>query len=92
MAAELIVPAVVVALDGGLLERPVHSLDLAVRPRVVGLGQAVLDAVLGAGEFEGMGAEDLAAVHGLADEWCGRGDVAGVVKCWPLSVSTVCTR
>jgi hypothetical protein len=44
---------------------------------VVGLGQAVLDAVLGAGEFEAVGAEDLAAVDGLADERCGRGLVAG---------------
>ena len=77
VAAEFVVARVVVARDGGFLERPVHPFDLAVGPRVVRLGQAVLDAVLGAGEFEGMGAEDLAAVHGLADEWCGRGDVAG---------------
>jgi hypothetical protein len=28
----------------------------------------VLDAVLGAGEFEAVGTEDLAAVDGLADE------------------------
>ena len=68
MAAELAVAAVVVVLNGGFLERPVHPPDLAVRPRVVGLGQAVVDAVLGAGEFEGMGAGDLTAVHGLADE------------------------
>jgi hypothetical protein len=44
---------------------------------VGGFCQAVLDAVLRAGEFEGVGAEDLTAVHGLADERCGRGDVAG---------------
>ena len=31
----------------------------------------------GTGELEGVGAEDLAAVHGLADERRGRGDVAG---------------
>ena len=31
--------------DRRVLDRPVHSLDLAVRPWVVGLGQPVLDAV-----------------------------------------------
>ena len=77
MVAELVVAGVVVALDGGFLERPVHPLDLTVRPRVVRLGQAALDVVLGKGEFEGVGAEDLAAVHGLADGRRGRGDVAG---------------
>jgi hypothetical protein len=70
VAAEHVVAAVVVSPNGGLLERSVHPLDLAVCPRVVGLGQAVLDVVLGAGEFEEVGAEDLAAVHGLTDERC----------------------
>ena len=37
---------VVMAPNGGLLDGPVHALDLAVRPRVVHLRQAVLDAVL----------------------------------------------
>ena len=50
---------VVVSAHGGFLERAVHSLDLAVRPRVVGLGQAMLDVVAGAGQFEGVSAEDL---------------------------------
>ncbi len=36
---------VVVALGGGLLDGAVHSLDLAVGPRVVGLGKPVLDIV-----------------------------------------------
>ena len=36
---------VVEALDGRVLDRPVHSLDLTIGPRVVGLGQPVLDPV-----------------------------------------------
>jgi hypothetical protein len=40
MRAELIVAAVVVAFDGGFLERPVHPLDLPVRS--VNEGAAVL--------------------------------------------------
>ena len=54
MSAEFIVAAVVAAPDGGVLERAVPSLDLAVRPWVTGLGQAVLDVALGTGEFEAM--------------------------------------
>jgi hypothetical protein len=33
------------ALNGRVLDRAVHPLDLAVRPRMVRLGQPVLDAV-----------------------------------------------
>lgn len=36
---------VVIALDGGLFQRPIHAFDLAVRPGMIGLGQATLDAV-----------------------------------------------
>ena len=35
--------------DARFLDRAVHSLDLTVRPWVVGLGRPVLDAELGAG-------------------------------------------
>ena len=48
-----------VALDGGFFQRAVHALDLAIRPGMVGLGQPVLDLVVGAGAIEGM-----AAPHG----------------------------
>ena len=50
---------VVVSAHGGFLERAVHSLDLSVCPRVVRLGQAMLDVAAGAGQFEGVSAEDL---------------------------------
>ena len=45
MGSQLIVAVVVEALYRGVLDRPVHSLDLTVRPRMVGFGQAMLDPV-----------------------------------------------
>ena len=47
---------VVVALDGRLLEGAVHPLDLAVGPRMVRLGEPVLDAVLAADLVEAVNA------------------------------------
>lgn len=82
---QLFVGGVVEAPDSGFLQRSVHSLDLTVGPRMVGLGQSVLDVVLGAGILEGMGPEDLTAVHGLADQRrcgcdvAGRGEVDAVI-------------
>lgn len=37
---------VVVALDGGVFERAVHALNLTVGPRVIRLGESVVDLVL----------------------------------------------
>ena len=74
---------VVVALDRGFLDGAVHALDLAVGPRMVGLGQAMLDAVLGADLVEGMAAQPggrSLAVLGRSANWM------------PLSVSTVWMR
>src|SRR5215210_300783 len=51
---ELLVVIVMEALNGGLLEGPVHSLDLTVRPRVLHLGEAMLDAVFTAAHVEHM--------------------------------------
>lgn len=45
MCAQLIVGFVVEAFDGGVFDRAVHAFDLAVGPRVIGLGQPVLNAV-----------------------------------------------
>ena len=53
--AQPAVAVVVVAAHGRLLNRTVHAVDLSVGPRVVGLGQAVLDAVLAAAEIEHVG-------------------------------------
>lgn len=45
MFPQLVVAVVMVALDGRLLEGPVHALDLAIGPRVVWLGEPMLDVV-----------------------------------------------
>ena len=45
MLLELIVALVVIAFDGGFLNGAVHTLDLSVRPGMIGLGCAVLDAI-----------------------------------------------
>ncbi len=44
-------------LHGGLFDRAVHALCLAVGPRMIGLGQPVLDGVLLAHTVEGMAPE-----------------------------------
>ncbi len=46
MGAELVLVVVMEPLDGRLLDRAVHPLDLAIRPRVLHLGQSVLDLML----------------------------------------------
>ena len=72
--------AVVIALDGRLFDGAVHPLDLAVRPRVVDLGEPVLDAVFVAAQVEHVG-----------DEPCvGPSAWRGGRRNWmPLSVGTV---
>src|ERR1700730_14048069 len=66
MASELRVRLVVESLDRRLLDGAVHALDLTVGPRVLGLGEAMIDVVLRASEFEGVSAEDLVPLeHGL---------------------------
>jgi len=65
---ELIVAFVVKASDGGILDGPVHPLDLAIGPGVTRLGQAMINVVLSAGEFESMRAEEFAARDRLLDE------------------------
>ena len=50
--AQLIVVVIVEALDGGVFDGPVHPFHLAIRPRMVDLGEPVLDAVLVADAIE----------------------------------------
>ena len=78
---ELLMAAVVVAPDGGVLDGPVHPFDLPVGPGMVHLGLATLDAVLVAGPAEDVG-------HGVA---VGRlvNRRAAQANWMPLSVSTV---
>ncbi len=75
MLAELIVALVVEALDGGVLDRPVHPFDLAVGPGMFDFREPVFDLVLVADPIEDM-------VEGVL--WC-----AILVNWMPLSVSTV---
>ena len=76
---------VVEALDGRVLDRAVHPLDLAVRPRVTRLGQTVFYVEVGTGALEGMTTEEnLVGSHLLDLGWCpglaGRfGEVRAVV-------------
>jgi hypothetical protein len=46
MGIELLVAVVVIALDGGFLDGPVHAFDLTIGPWVLDLGEAVLDTAL----------------------------------------------
>jgi hypothetical protein len=71
MSAQLVVVIVEVSFDGSLLDRPVHTLDLAAfrgkgpldlflipqAPRVIGFGQAMLDLVGIANHIEAVHAE-----------------------------------
>ena len=83
VAAELLVIVIVVALDRGFLDRPVHSLDLAsirenspmdcflalMASRVVRLGEAVIDLVCVADHVEvALSRIDRVAVAGLLGE------------------------
>lgn len=45
VGSQLLMGLIVIALHRGLLDGSVHSLDLAVRPRMIGFGQTVFDAV-----------------------------------------------
>lgn len=49
---------VVIALDRRFLDRPVHSLDLAVRPWMCRLRQPMFDVEIGACRIEGMATEE----------------------------------
>lgn len=55
---------VMVALDRGVLEGSIHSLDLTVRPRAARPGQAMLDLRLLAGPNERVPAVDAWTILG----------------------------
>ncbi len=82
MAAKLIVAVVMEAFDGGVLDRSVHALDLAVGPRVVGLGQTVLDPIRFADHVEahrpGIGSIPVPGLVGELDAIIGQDRVDAV--------------
>src|SRR5438046_4450302 len=67
VTAQLIVSLVEEAFDGGFFEGSIHALDLAVGPGIFGFGEAVVDVGLGAGELEGVGAEELSLLKSELD-------------------------
>ena len=56
-----------VSFDGCVLDGSVHAFDLPVGPGMLGLGQAMIDIVLGAGVFEGVRPDGLPGVEGGLD-------------------------
>src|SRR3954451_10972171 len=52
MVAQLVVIIVVIAFDGCVLDRAVHSFDLAVGPGMIDLGESVFDTGLAATQSE----------------------------------------
>ena len=67
MSPKFVMGFIIEALDGGVLDGAVHPLDLAIRPRVLGLGQAMIDGVASAGHFKGRSSEWLAALKHAFD-------------------------
>jgi len=70
MEPELLVAIGVEVVNGSFLDGPVRALDLAVGSRMLGLGQAVVDVILGTSELEGVTPEGMSVRHGFLD----RGD------------------
>jgi hypothetical protein len=65
--AELVVRLVVEGADGGFLDGSVHPLGLSVSSRMRKLCEPVIDVVLRACVFKGMGAEELAGGDSVLD-------------------------
>ena len=70
VAAKLVVRLVVEALDGCFLDGAVHAFDLTVGPGMAWFGKSMVDVILRAGEFEGVGPEHFALLHGDFDLGC----------------------
>ena len=67
MRAKALVSLVVETPNRGVLDGAVHPFDLAVRPRVVEFGEAMVDAELGAGQIKSMGTEGVPVREQLSD-------------------------
>ena len=69
---------VMLGVDGCLLQRPVHSLDSAISPRMIRFGEPMLDAMLLANEIEHMGPPSSPRPHSIkvlntiseSADWC----------------------
>lgn len=69
VAFELVVTIVVIALDGGVLDRAVHPFDLPVGPRMVDPGKAMLDVVLTPRQNSSGGKERLGRISKMGDRY-----------------------
>ena len=49
---QLVMIVIMEALDGGILDCPVHPFDLSIRPRMFDLGGSVIDIRNGTGVFK----------------------------------------
>ena len=78
VVAELVVGVVVEPPDGGVLDGAVHAFDLAIGPRMLWLGQPVIDVGEGTGVFESVSSEGLLARDHLADLGWGPGFALGI--------------
>lgn len=67
---------VMISANGGVLDGAVHAFDLAVGPRMIRFGEAVIDVVASAGVFKGMSAEDFPVLEGETDVGGGRSGIA----------------
>jgi hypothetical protein len=87
--SELIVMEVVVGADGGLLDGAVHAFDLAVGPRMAGLGQAVVDGVVAQASSKEWARKTSPRCRARMMSLAAERELPGVVKWVLLSVRTV---
>ncbi len=73
---QFIMGFVEVAFDGCIFEGPIHSLDLPVSPRMLGLCEAMVDIAPGACIFKCVRPEALSGLDRCLDERCCRCGVA----------------
>ena len=59
MRAKTFVGRVEEATDGRVLERAIHAFDLTIGPRMIEFREAMVDAVLGAGQVKRVGTKGL---------------------------------
>ena len=76
MGSQLIVCFVIVALDGRVLQGPVHPFDLAVSPGMLRFCQSMVDVKTSAGMLEGVGPDGLTGFDRGFDVRRGRTGIA----------------
>ena len=78
MRRELVVVVAMEAFDGRLLDGAVHAFDLAIRPRMLWFGCAMLDAERRAGVFEGVSPDGFALCEGFGNQLCCRSAIVSL--------------